>query len=81
MKLNQQQLNILQSIQKGYSSNIAISKHLDLDIALIGYDLDQMQYDGYVDVQNIDAIGSLQPTKLVSLTDKGVVALKFPDKL
>lgn len=79
MTLNQKQLDILQAIQKGYRSDHKISDYLGCDVSLVGYYLEEMKKNGYVDVQHYEDYGGAR--KLVSLTNKGKVALNNPDKL
>jgi DNA-binding MarR family transcriptional regulator len=79
MTLDQKHLDILQAIQKGCRSDIEVSEHLDIDIPLVGYYLEEMKQHGYVDFENFVNFGGSQ--KLVSLTNKGIVALNHPDKL
>lgn len=81
MTLNQKQLDILKAIQDGYESDIQISKYLDFDIALICHYLDEMKKEGYVEFHDIQLLGEPKQRAFTRLTDKGKVAVNYPDDL
>ncbi|MFM8293515.1 MAG: hypothetical protein ACKN9E_03075, partial [Microcystaceae cyanobacterium] len=79
MKLNQKQLDILQAIQKGCRSDHEVSNYLNFEIALVRHYLDEMERHRYVYVEDYSDFGGSH--KLVSLADKGIVAINYPDDL
>jgi DNA-binding MarR family transcriptional regulator len=81
MKLNQKHLDILQAIQKGCQSDDQISKCLGFDIALVGHYLDEMKKERYVEFNDIERFGETKQRAFLRLTDKGKVAVNYPDDL
>jgi predicted transcriptional regulator len=81
MTLNQKQLDILQAIQKGCQSDTQISKRLGFDMALVGHYLDEMKKEGYVEFNDIERLGETKHREFIELTDKGKVAVNYPDDL
>ena len=82
MTLNQKQLDILQAIQKGHTSDIKISQKLILDMSLIGYYLDELQEQQFITFVRKAVLSDDQSSRDgIELTKKGKLGANCPEEL